>query len=212
MLSFLNKIFKRKPKYTGNYKKEVVYVFTCKGIDYFTFADVYQTPYQRLILAGYFQDMALRGYHSETVISVVDSVLKQMDSNSIDISSIYNNLSALKNKMNTRFDLDALLNVGTCMFITNDEDAYGYSVIYNQAKINDWKEMNPDSFFLIIRLVAQRMLSRTQEKDLVEYLETGLASQLKFEKETGLENWSKFLLNLRKTKLNYKAASLATLI
>jgi hypothetical protein len=169
-MKFLRKLFNRTPKYKGNYKGEVAYAFTHDGVDYFMFADLYKAPYKRMCVASYFLEELGAGAASTELELFLEGLLKTIDSSSVSLSFIVQQIEAFKEKLASKFSFDGIFWAASAILIDNYEDAYGYSLVYNKEKVAKWMRGSLDNFFLTMRFLTRCKLLGTQTKDLKGFL------------------------------------------
>lgn len=154
----LKKLFNRKPKFLLQNDQIIKEAFTCGGITYYQYDDLFNQPYERALTAlDFYEEFRMRT--SFDFIKLHTQAVKDIMSNpkAIDMGKIALLNNQLEERLNWIVSPDLLYKLASVVFFDKTESPYIYDHKYCQQKIKHWKkhsEMN--AFFLqtpIIRLV-----------------------------------------------------------
>lgn len=157
-MKLLSKIFKRKPKFLLQNDHIIKEAFTCGGVMYYQFDDIFNQPYERALTAlDFYEEFRMRTSFDFLKLHV--QACKDITSNpkTINIGQLALLNKQLEERLNWIIAPDLLYKLASVVFFDKNESPYIYDHKYGQQKIKNWKknsEMN--AFFLqqpIIKLV-----------------------------------------------------------
>lgn len=157
-MKFLNKLFNRKPKFLLQNDHIIKEAFTCGGVMYYQFDDIFNQPYERTLTAlDFYEEFRMRT--SFDFIKLHVQACKDIMNNpkAIELGKLLKLNEQLDERMNWILSPDLLYKLASVVFFDNNESPFVYDHKYSQQKIKNWKkysEMN--AFFLqmpIIKLV-----------------------------------------------------------
>ncbi|MEX6689213.1 hypothetical protein QTN47_17015 [Danxiaibacter flavus] len=148
----LKKLFKPKQNFP-NSKHIIEYAFTCGGIDYYQFQDIFNLPYHRGLQAlVYYREVSLN-ISAEDLIKHTEAVRESLSVNAkagtIDIHKAFllNEQLAVRAKLPP--DTDLLYKLASVVYFDKNEKPETYEFNYGAKKIEHWKKHSDvKDFFL----------------------------------------------------------------
>lgn len=192
---FLKKIFKRKPKFKLQNDHIIKEAFTCGGVTYFQFDDIFNVPFERALTAlDFYEELRMRTSRDLLLLHIVavDDAL-----NKGELTTVAKLNQQLKERLEWIIEPDLLYKLASVVFFDKNESPYIYDYKYGQEKIKNWKkESNVNAFFLqmpLIKLVpflqdceidfqAYSIMVKKITKAHLENISTNLSSE---KKQTG---------------------------
>lgn len=144
------KLFKRKPKFLNQNDHIIKEAFSCGGVTYYCFDDIYNSPYERALTALDFYE-EFRSRVSFDLLRLHVQAVKDILSNpkSINVGELAILNKQLEERLNWVVAPDLLYKLASVVYFDKNESPYVYDHKYGQQKIKHWKkysEMN--AFFL----------------------------------------------------------------
>lgn len=146
------KIFKKKNNFPQS-KHVIEYAFTCGGIDYYQYEDVFNLPYQRALQAlVYYREVSLnctRDFLMAHVEAVRNCLTPTEGKKVIDVNSVYVLNEQLSQRLQLPTDTELLYKLSSVVYFDMNENPTTYEFKYGAKKIEHWKKhMDVKSFFL----------------------------------------------------------------
>ena len=148
----LKKLFKPKQNFP-NSKHIIEYAFTCGGVDYYQFQDIFNLPYQRGLQAlVYYREISLN-IGRDDLIAHIDAVRKALSvdakTKTIDINKAYILNEQLSVRVNLPTDTELLYKLASVVYFDGNEKPETYEFSYGAKKIEHWKKhSDTQDFFL----------------------------------------------------------------
>ncbi len=158
MNRFFKIFFWRKPKFLLNNDHIIKEAFTCGGVMYYQFDDVYNVPYQRGLTAlNFYEELRMRTTRDFLILhtKAVESILN--DPKKIKIGELAMLNKQLQERLEWIFEPELLYKLASVVFFDKTESPTSYDYRYGQKKIKEWKKHSSvNDFFLqlpILKLV-----------------------------------------------------------
>lgn len=172
-MNLLNRLLRRSHFPEANHA--IIKAFTCGGVDYFQFDDVFNVPYRRGLGAiKYYEEFRMRTtaeflkLHYESV----KAILTPEKGKGLDITKIAQLNEQLGERLNWALDGDSLYNFASVVFFDATESPFDYEMKYNKRKIAEWKKhMEAKDFFLQQPLIRLIPYLRDLNASIPDYLE-----------------------------------------
>ena len=155
MKKLFAKYFNRKPKFKLQNDHILKEAFTCGGVKYFQFDDIFNQPYERALVAlDFYEEFRMRT--SFDFIRLHVQAIKDIMSNpkAIDFGKVATLNTQLEERLNWIVAPDLLYKLASVVFFDENESPYIYDHKYCKEKIKHWKknsEMN--AFFLQMPII-----------------------------------------------------------
>lgn len=194
-MSWFKKIFKRKPKFKLQNDHIIKEAFTCGGVVYYQFDDIFNVPFERALTAlDFYEELRMRTSRDLLLLHVT-AVDEQLNKGKLTEVAKLN--QQLKERLEWIIEPDLLYKLASVVFFDDKESPYIYDYKYGQDKIKNWKkESEMNAFFLqtpLIKLVPFlqdceidfRAYSKMVEKMNLVHLESISSSLSNERKQTG---------------------------
>jgi hypothetical protein len=142
--------FSRKPKFMLQNDHIIKEAFTCGGVTYYAFDDIYNQPYERALTAlDFYEEFRMRTSFDFLKLhtAAVDDILS--NPKTINVGTIHSLNKQLKERLDWIVSPDLLYKLASVVYFDKNESPYVYDHKYGADKIKHWKkhsEMN--AFFL----------------------------------------------------------------
>lgn len=151
-MKFLRKIFKRKPKFSLQNDHIIKEAFTCGGVVYYQFDDIFNVPFERALTAlDFYEELRMRTSRDLLLLHVT-AVDEQLNKGKLTEVAKLN--QQLKERLEFIIEPDLLYKLASVVFFDKNESPYIYDYKYGQDKIKNWKkESEMNAFFLQMPLI-----------------------------------------------------------
>ncbi len=154
-MKWFKKIFKRKPKFNLQNDHIIKEAFTCGGVVYYQFDDVFNVPFERALTAlDFYEELRMRTSRDLLLLHVT-ATNEALNKGKLTEAARLN--QQLKERLEWIIEPDLLYKLASVVFFDENESPYIYDHKYGQQKIKNWKkESEINAFFLqmpIIKLV-----------------------------------------------------------
>jgi hypothetical protein len=142
------KLFNRN-KIPFDTKHVVELAFTVGGVDYFSFVDTLNTPYERALSALiYYKEISMNCDH-EFLEQHTQAIDKVMNANPINIYQIKQLNDLLKQRLALPKDPELLWKLASVIYFDKNESPYVYDFEYSKKKIVHWKQHSQTKDFFL---------------------------------------------------------------
>jgi hypothetical protein len=157
-MKFWKKLLNRTPKNKFPEMKHVInYAFTCGGIKYFQFDDMFNLPYERCLKAlVYYQEVKMNCTR-EFLQAHQQAINNILTSSKIDIYSIKTLNDQLGQRLDIPPDTELLYKLASVVFFDEKESPTNYEFPYGQKKIDHWKKHSDVHDFFLQRPMLELM-------------------------------------------------------
>lgn len=151
-------------------KHVIEHAFTVGGVDYFTFIDALNTPYERgLTSLVFFREISMNVDH-EFLEQHVQAVEKVMTTNPINIYQVKQLNDLLAQRIKLPKDPELLWKMASVLYFDANESPYTYDFEYSKRKIEHWKaNSSVKDFFLQHQLTELIPYLKFADENLEQY-------------------------------------------
>jgi len=128
--------------------------FTFKGVDYFTYTNMYSLPHERSFMAiSVYEEFNMR-MTKDVLENYLDAQDAIINSNTVKLTDIVLLNQQLRDRLHWVIEPETILKLASVVYFTKEEDPTTYDIAYNLNKINGWKNHKSTmlSFFLQVPL------------------------------------------------------------
>ena len=146
-------------------KEGLIFAFEHKGINYYGWENPMNMPFQRQWAAqGIYNSLDMR-ITNEMLQLHLEAMKKIVNSSTFNVIELVQIILELEQRNKRKFDVDALYQYASIVFVAEDEKFDSYDVIYNDKKIKNWKDGGLHDFFsaMPIKLLIPQLASYTKE-------------------------------------------------
>ncbi len=125
-------------------KHIIKYAFTCGGVDYFQFEDVYNLPYKRALQSlVYYREISLNAdvnFLKDHVQAVKNCLTPKAKGGTIDLQSVFILNEQLSQRLQLPPDTEILYKLASVVYFDKNEKPETYEFDYGAKKIEHWKK------------------------------------------------------------------------
>lgn len=166
----LSNLFKKEFNWKTKFPEQkhiIEYAFTVGGVKYYQFADIFNIPFERGLMAvAVYNELDMR-CSREYLMKHTETVSELLKGQEIDIYKINTLNEQMKQRLQLVTDVDLLYKIASVCFFSEEEDPALYEQDYCVKKIAYWKEhRGVADFFLQKPLVELIPFLQNVEVDL----------------------------------------------
>jgi hypothetical protein len=131
------------------HKHDVVFAFTAGGVDYYQFKDFSNLPPVRGLKTMVFHEEMRMKCSLEYLEKHTEAVDNILTSQKINIYNLKLLNDQLKQRLEIALETELAYKLASIVFFDKKEDIRDYDFEYNSRKIEHWKKLGADAFFLL---------------------------------------------------------------
>lgn len=153
-------------------EKDIVFAFTCGGVDYYRWRDINNLPALRGLMAYTVTNELTMRVDREYLLQYTESVDALINSDKAIKKTELAQLNIhLKERLHFIVETELLYKLATIVFFDKRENIYEYDFSYGQEKINLWKKENMNVFFSKVSIEQLINYKGLSDIDLQTYSE-----------------------------------------
>jgi hypothetical protein len=160
LIKTISSFFTNKPKDSIPFKDSkyiIKYAFTIGGIEYYSFDDTFNLPYERGLKAISFYEESRMKCSLEYLKLHTEAIDNILNGKSIKIYDIKKLNDQLAERLKFVVDIDLLYKLASVIFFDKDENPSTYEFKYNTEKIEHWKKHKEIGDFFLQMPIVQLM-------------------------------------------------------
>lgn len=153
--------------------------FTVKGEPFYQFVDASNIPAGRSLAALKYYIPLMSNCDDKYLNGYVKAMETVLDANPIKIESIFKLKNEMKDRLTWAFHPQHLMKYASVVYLSKNENPYTYDEVFNEKKIEFWKEnATAHDFFLSEPIVKLMPLLKNVGNSFPEYSQVVMESDL----------------------------------